>query len=183
MKGDYLADDGIHHKKKQIELDGTETYISQAQAIDSIFYTAFNVQDMREKSELLCSHFINSNNISYVQMNTGIGALYQNYIYFGIDVKTIGATADMTLAQKTEKWKSYLAEQKANGTPVVIEYYLAEEEIETYTTEQQTVHNEIKKTAKSYGDTTHIFSTDEISPIFDVEALRDLNVLFTEVIS
>ena len=144
MEGSYLADDGIHNKKKQIVLDGTEDYINQAQGVDSIFYTASKAQDMRETSELLCSHFRNSKNIEDVKMNIGIGALYENYIYFGIDVETIGATADMTLAQKTEKWKSYLAEQKANGTPIVIEYYLAEEEIEPYTTEQQTAYNQLQ---------------------------------------
>lgn len=180
MLGDYLADDGIHHKRKQIVLDGTEGYINQAQGVDSIFYTAFKVQDMRENSELLCSHFRNSKNIEDVKMNIGIGALYENYIYFGIDVETIGATADMTLAQKTEKWKSYLAEQKANGTPIVIEYYLAEEEIEPYTTEQREAYNKIKE-LYSYKGTTHITCENEVSCIFQTGYYKDLETILNNM--
>lgn len=180
MEGSYLADDGIHNKKKQIVLDGTEDYINQAQGVDSIFYTASKAQDMRETSELLCSHFRYSKNIEDVKMNIGIGALYENYIYFGIDVETIGATADMTLAQKTEKWKSYLAEQKANGTPIVIEYYLAEEEIEHYTTEQREAYNKIKE-LYSYKGTTHITCENEVSCIFQTGYYKDLETILNNM--
>ena len=55
-----------------------------------------------------------------------------------------------------------------------IEYELLEEEIDEYTEEQQAVYDEIKKTVHSYKDVTNIFSTDETSAIFNVEAKRDI---------
>ena len=73
-----------------------------------------------------------------------------------------------------EQLKAYLSEQKINGTPVTFEYEPLEEEIEPYTEEQQAVYDEIKKTVHSYKDVTNIFSTDETSAIFNVEAKRDI---------
>ena len=43
------------------------------------------------------------------------------------------------------------------------------------TNEQKAILDQIEKTAHSYKGQTHIYSTDEISPIFDVEAFIDLN--------
>lgn len=45
------------------------------------------------------------------------------------------------------------------------------------TNEQKAILDQIEKTAHSYKGQTHIYSTDEISPIFDVEAVGDLNAI------
>ena len=54
-----------------------------------------------------------------------------------------------------------------------IYYPLAEEIIEPYTEEQQAAYNEIKNVIKSYKGLTHVYSANEINPIFDVEALKN----------
>ena len=44
-----------------------------------------------------------------------------------------------------------------------------------YTVEQQAVYNQIKNTIKSYSGETNIYSTNEVSPVFDVVAYKDIN--------
>lgn len=60
-----------------------------------------------------------------------------------------------------DELKAYLAEQYANGTPVVIEYELQDEEIEEYTEEQQEAYNKLKE-LYSYEEVTHVTCEDEV---------------------
>ena len=62
----------------------------------------------------------------------------------------------------------------------MIEYELAEEEIETYTEVQKEAYEQIKN-AISYKGQTNIFSTNEIKPIFEVEALADIGLLLNNM--
>lgn len=166
MLGDYLADDGIHHKRKQRTFDGTENWHKSPddQQTDNtnLFYLTLSDKKLgvfNVISNMFPSKYVVDTTNDFI----GIcgNALY-NLIYIRINQQ-------LTL----EEFKSLLAEQYANGTPVVVEYDLAEEEIEAYIPEQQTVHDEKKKTAHSYGEQTHIFSLDEISLIFNIEYLKD----------
>lgn len=59
---------------------------------------------------------------------------------------------------------------------IIIYYKTAAETRIAFTDEQKSVAKEIQK-ATSYEDTTHIYSTDEVSPVFDVEAVIDLKKL------
>lgn len=77
-------------------------------------------------------------------------------------------------------FKSWLAAQKEAGTPVVVEYELAEEEIEGYTEAQKEAWKQIKN-AKSYEGQTNIFSNDDVSPVFEVAARRDLNAILNSL--
>ena len=74
------------------------------------------------------------------------------------------------------EFKSWLKAKYDAGTPVIIYYKTAAETRLKFTDEQKAVAKEIQK-ATSYEDTTHIYSTDEVSPIFDVEAVIDLKKL------
>ena len=164
MLGDYLADDGIHHKRKQIVLDGTESW-GLYDNNNHIFCIAIN---NIKRSLCKCSHF---KGIESGLTSTDYVCLVNDY---GIYINNKNITG-------IENWKEYLLEQYANGTPLTVEYDLAEEEIDPYTPKQQTVHDETKKTAHSYGEQTHIFSTNEISPIFTVEARKDMNTVISNL--
>ncbi len=74
------------------------------------------------------------------------------------------------------EFKSWLKAKYAAGTPVIIYYKTAAETRIPFTDEQKAVAKEIQK-ATSYEDTTHIYSTDEVSPVFDVEAVINLKKL------
>lgn len=160
---DELADDGIHHKRKQKEFDGTENWIKNINySTETILAVQLQMSDtVVSTSNTLCNYFkYNSDNTT---VNTYRFA--GNYLLTKLDVSEFPTI---------EAFKTWLVEKKTAETPVVVEYELAEEEIEPYTEEQQAVYDEIKKTVHSYKDVTNIFSTDETSAIFNVEAKRDI---------
>ena len=78
------------------------------------------------------------------------------------------------------EFKSWLKAQYDAGTPVIIYYKTVVETRLKFTDEQKAVAKEIQK-ATSYEDATHIYSTDEVSPIFDVEAVADIRKLITNI--
>ncbi len=169
-KNSYLTDDGIHHKRKQIVLDGTEAISLDTNSLKNV--NRVGIRDICKKGDIgkLCSHFKYVKNFHLDEEHFYIDD--EGYTYLFIN-KTVASTV--------AELKAYLAQQKEAGTSVIIEVELVEEEIESYNEEQQVVYEQIKKTAKSYGEKTYIFCTDEISCNFDVEARKDLNILFTEV--
>lgn len=171
---DYLAEDGVHHTRKSIVLDGVSNGLKVKTVVkhtNDIYYCTVSISKTSVNySQIYNSHF----------KNNGTGVNRNNCYITGNGGVLVLVLEDQTITT-VEQANAWLAQQKANGTPVTVNYILAVEEIEEYNEEQQAVYNEIKKTAKSYKGTTNIFSTDEVSPIFDVEALRDLNVLFSEV--
>ena len=165
-KEDYLTEDGIHHNRKEIELDGaTEKFkISSINRYENSLYycTVALAKTAINGSRVCCSHFKNKNQ-AVIAGNcyiTGSGGI----LVLVLEDQTI------TTVKQANNW---LAEQKANGTPVVVNYELATEELEEYSTEQKIAYNELMQ-AKSYKEKTHIYSTDEISPVFDVEYCKDI---------
>ena len=175
---DYLADDGIHNKRITIVLDGTESSWAVNTNATNEGYSHFrynnypNLNVESSSTALLCSHFKRGpiDNENYINDTSG-----SNILYFGIDNNIIGVTDSDDNNAKLTKWKNWLAEQYANGTPVTVETRLKEETITPYTDEQKQVYDEIVKTAKTYKTVTNIFSTNEISPKFEVNYRRDID--------
>lgn len=175
MQGDYLADDGIHHTKAQIQLDGI-TYGLRVERVallntSNLYYCVIEIPKhpgVNGINNMYCSHLI-----PYNGAKTGSCYItnYGKYIVIVLTDQTI-TTVDVA--------NTWLATQKEKGTPVVIEYKLAEEEIETYTEVQKEAHEQIKN-AISYKGQTNIFSTNEIKPIFEVEALADIGLLLNNM--
>ena len=160
MLGDYLADDGIHHKRKQRELDGTESWNLTARDNYYAFYLNYQTIEMVNKPNFkICNYFPYTNSpfnnapINTLCENTGITMLI-----FKVDFCTT-----------IEKWENWLAIKKQAGTPVIVEYELAEEEIEPYTEEQQEAYNQLKQLI-AYEEETNVYSTNEVSPVFTVTA-------------
>ena len=157
--GDYLADDGIHHVRKELVLDGSESgWIKYS---DTEYYNLSVLSDSKTGSTIygLCNR-VNSSN----------GRITWDYLCkansnMGIDIKYVTTYWGFTGSSLAE-FKSWLAEN-----PITVEYELATEEITPYTTEQQTAYDEIKQ-ALSYEEQTNISgSSDESNPIFSVEAV------------
>lgn len=168
-KGDYLADDGIHHKRKQIELDGTEDwvlYTGYSNNAEKGYCYYLNITDCKiVRDTSISTHF--KNVFGAYQESTGyVGAFSDNLTvknkYFISDKETL------------EQFKTYLAQQKQAGTPVIVEYELAEEEIEAYTPEQQEAYNQLKQLT-AYEEETNIYSTNGVSPVFSITAVKDIN--------
>ena len=153
---DYPASDGIHHVRKQIELDGTENWQLTARDGYYAFWLMYNAIGMVDRyNKKICTHFpyysqiFTEAPVNSICENSGS----PNLIIFKVDFCTT-----------IEEWKTYLAQQKANGTPVILEYELAEEEIEPYTEEQQEAYDKLQNVL-SYYNVTNVF-TDKAQLVF-----------------
>ena len=129
MKGSYLADDGIHHRRKQVVLDATETW--QLEGVNA--YTKMSDARGTINSIIISNQFKYEVNSS-VWGQIRFGRTNNNLIIYDV-VTEKGSLAN---------FKTWLVEQCANGTPVIVEYELAEPEIVPYTVEQQEAWNNIK---------------------------------------
>lgn len=175
-KTDYLAEDGIHHKRKTIVAEGINyktTYV---------FLSGwFQLKNMMSNELVIvgnpCKDWNVAEYISCNKLSCISQADIQQKGYKGIAVSPNGNISikfDNAVEENVwtvEKVNNYLAENK-----LMIEYILPEEEKEAYTDEQRKAYKQIKNTAKSYNGTTHIYSTDETSPNFEVEARKDMQV-------
>ena len=164
MLGDYLADDGIHHVRGQMVLNGSENW-QDADASSVGYSKKFLgiINEFKMRTEIICTHFKNlttiadTNNTSIIG-KAGVSYWGNNHIYFGVEKQT------------TEEWKAWLAEQYENEKPVILEYIRPEEVIVPYTSAQQTAYNQIKQSL-SYEGQTNISSNQ--NAIFNVEAYLD----------
>ena len=136
---DYLAEDGIHQKRKTIVLDGTED-IQKSSKYSGSFYIRNFLTGSKDFGDILCNYATRAN----INKRADISAT--NYVYGNTfieenEILNLWITQeDLTL----EQFKSYLAEQYANGTPVIVEYELAEEIITPLTAKQQNVIDNIE---------------------------------------
>ena len=141
MEGSYLADDGIHHKRRQRIFDGTETDWSICNDISNENYTVFRQNKYVAGSGLVT----NSNGFSsHFKVEKATNTTTDNVRFINTNHYGICFTVSTSIASTVDEWKTYLAEQYANGTPVIVEYELAEPETVPYTAEQQTVWDKIK---------------------------------------
>jgi hypothetical protein len=141
MKGSYLADDGIHHRRKQVVFDGSREYIRYT-SLDSANYNCFytNQSDIYVDSTgtqtCLMSNYFKGDKFDNRALdipNMWVNK-FSSQIYFKVP-NTITTVEELT---------TLFAEQYANGTPVIIEYELAEEEIVPYTETQQEAREKLR---------------------------------------
>jgi len=122
-KNSYLVDDGIHHSRKQVVLDGTETgwYTLANQTGTNTSYFCIPKSDMKKASTLICDKFINRN--VWNTDEEGIQSIIDNYIRLRINTSRASTVAEL---------KTWLS-----NNPIRVEYELAEEEIVPYTEDQK----------------------------------------------
>lgn len=178
MQGDYLADDGIHHKRKQVVLDGSDdegwnynggSLSNNISAFTANISNLISVENTDTKVRVMCNKTIglSASEATKLQKYNAIAVISDKRIYLCVQRSSF-STSPSTL-------KTWL-----QSNPITVEYELAEEEIETYTEVQKEAHEQIKN-AISYKGQTNIFSTNEIKPIFEVEALADIGLLLNNM--
>lgn len=174
-KDSYLSSDGIHHKRKQYVITGNET-IEKIWIDDDTHHVfaikaSLPVPQISDKTykEYLCNTYrvLNydggtdsiwanrkDNNTNYTT------AMAIDYANRNLSLRGRIIIKDMSI-DDIDKMKTYLSEQYSNGTPVIVEYELSEEEIVPYTTAQQEAWDK-KESMKLYDGVNHIESTSEI---------------------
>lgn len=165
-EGSYLADDGIHHKRKQVILTGNEDWLLTSTG-NQVLTKRFSVRisplmKMNSQENALCTHFANVNNAA-----EDIESIY----YAALDgITYIALRLNVNKATTLEQFKAYLSGQYSNGTPVTVEYELATEEIVPYTTAQQEAYNQLQK-LKLYKGQNTMFSLE--GSIINLKYLED----------
>lgn len=169
---DELKSDGIHKRVGRKIFDGTETWT----LLNKTYYIA--ITDKRSNTSivpnaLLSNQFLQTPRIEGTN-DLNLGKMTETYysggntnVFFNYD-NGIGGV---------ENWKNYLAEQYANGTPVILDYELAKPVMEELTEEQQEIINSIK-TEKG---TTYFRNLDDAE--MEIEYYKDLQLLFDKVVS
>lgn len=174
-KDSYLASDGIHNKRKQYVITGNET-IEKIWIDDDTHHVfaikaSLPVPQISDKTykEYLC------NTYRVLNYDGGIDSIWANrkdnntnyttamaidYTNSSLSLRGRIIIKDMSI-DDIDKMKTYLSEQYSNGTPVIVEYGLLEEEIVPYTEAQQEAWDKIES-MKLYDGVNHIESTSEI---------------------
>ena len=162
-KGSYLASDRIHHKRKQYTFTGNEVITLSNRQYENCACFYIDNQNIINKqnnyiTKEMCSHFV-YDSLAYkenrdVECITDNAGIPYRLIIFQI-LKTRLTSIDVA------GFKAYLAEQYANGTPVIVEYELAEEEIVPYTDDQKEAWEKIKNMIL-YKGTNHISCTGKL---------------------
>ena len=121
MEGSYLAEDGVHNKRKQVVLDGTKNWSDKYYET----YGFFNI-DMPDKAygktNLICSHFKTSTD----------EIIYSDIVNGRTNNTNICFYPNSNITTTLTEWKTWL-----QSNPITVEYELVEEEIVPYTEEQQ----------------------------------------------
>ena len=171
-KKDYLADNSIHRKRKLYEITGNEHFQHSDHDVGGVSQVRLwlEMPDILPNSETLCNMLTAypGGQSLYLERYQNAVSCVNKQIQIKTDYTLYGGTSEDSGSIFVSKFKEWVKKQKANGTPVILEYELAEPEIIPYTPAQQKAYDEIKN-ACTYKDTTHIFSTDEISPIYKTE--------------
>lgn len=174
-KGDYLAEDGIHHARKQIVLDGTENWALGGTGNNIINQRFYIHKDfIKANGDIACNYLKQVYKGSIDIFNNDVeGCNVSNGQYIQIKI-------NKKIASTLEELNFWIEQKKNEGNPLTFECELDKEEVETYTQKQQEAYNKLKK-LYSYNEQTNIFSKDEISPIFNVEAIKNLNATFAQL--
>ena len=171
---DYLADNEIYHVRNTVVLTGKENwqYDSTLKRWHIPAKTLFNSVVGAGKANLLCNYFKYSNNAKELNI---ISDASSTEWYFYVD--------ESELNGKT--FPEWIQEKYEEGNPLTVEYNVLEEKQskykEPYTEEQQKAYDEIVNTAKTYKNVTNIFSTNEVSPVFEVNYRKDIETMINNV--
>ena len=177
-EGDYLAEDGIHHKRKQRQMvvNGFSLQMPYEGLCFLSNATGYVWDYVGVKG--MCTHFKNAEKEQITDNSSARTYLNDNEFNFrtGDTVQTRDRLYFKNSAFTTlEQWQDFF-----NNNEVIVEYE-CEEYVEDYTNEQKQVYDEIIKTAKTYKTVTNIFSTNEVSPKFEVEYRQDIKSLINNV--
>lgn len=114
-------------------------------------------------------------------------------------IRSVGDTRD-TFIKKNNKWYEHhpiVRIESYNGETITSEYisntgelstgatvdYISDTPVDIECTEEQsTILFDIEQNAKTYKGVTHIYSTDEISPVIDVTYKKDIETLFANTL-
>lgn len=187
---DSLEKDGRHKRVEKIEMTGKETgssYILYKIMNDVIrfshYFNGFGKSHGKLDTEMVCSHFGNPTG-TFIKYDGECIFMYQQnrLFYTSISKTTIGYVDGDTNEAVIQKYKNWIAEQYANGTPVTIYYELNDEQITEYTEEEKTIIDKLYPYKFNGGANTFVCSNtnkvllDVLYPINLTKKIRQLEL-------
>lgn len=167
IRDDFVKQDGVWYERHYIGrkvFDGTETFIGPYNAVGNTrkFHIDYTTG---EQDKGLCNYFTKG--------------LYSNRAIDGVEHFYIGTTTlqfrvSTTIATTTTELKTWVAGLYANGTPLYVNYLLAEPTLLPCTQSQIDILESIPKTSAGQ---TNVYSIDEVKTYLKVAGLLDLNTL------
>ena len=162
-----------HLAKREI-LKGTENWTKSLSAQNG-YYTSTFVNYIGESLKWF-SNMFKIANVNEYNSNT------DNYlVYINNANKNISISLPTKIASTVEEFKAFLQEKYNSGTPVYIDYVLSEPKDIECTVEQTEILDKIENEAKTYKRVTHIYSTDEISPVFEGTYNKDIEAMINNI--
>lgn len=177
LEGDYFVKEAdgwkeVHTWNKKI-LNGIENWVLNS-VYPSVFYldNLDNIDTDRNDYELKCDTY------KYVApISTSANA--QNNTIFGFLQNSTTLFSRITI--KDERFTTVSDFKNNLESKNVIAYYKNAIPTKLPCTEEQIAVLEQLNNAKSYEDSTNVYSTNEVSPIFKVTAIKDINSVITQL--
>ena len=172
VKDRFVKVDGVWHEEHSIArliLNGTEEWTQNSGK--TCFYYTNNMFPLYDNPSKVHSNYFEGayfNDLYNAQVDYGIGLNSVNHrlAIRNKDITTI------------EIFKAKLVELYNAGTPLYVDYVLATPTLIECTPEQVEQLEEIEKEMYSYDEVTNIYSTDTISPYFEVTAYQRISEEF-----
>lgn len=166
---DWNNEEEVHTWGK-VELKGTENIALNNNNNKSIFY--FDIPGQKTSKEQLKSNTYIYSTASWQLIEDKQITNEDGNVAIFIREDEVKNTIDF----KTKLQELYNAEK-----PLTIYYKLAEPTKLPFTEAQKTVAKQIREKLHSYKGGTHVYSVDEISPIFNVRYTKDLNAVINNL--
>ncbi len=146
-EGSYTASDGIHHKRNTIIYNGKEKWTKFSSTAEHTFMVGLP----KKAFSGLCSHYKSIGGSNNIDKRDGI--------YLASSLNAI--ITDMRFST-VEEFTTYLSEEYDKGTPITIEYNIADEIVEPYDEAQQEAYNRLQN-FMMYEGVNNISATDGLT--------------------
>jgi len=170
-KDTFVKKDGKWYERhwiKRLILDGTETFVLVNEVDNTHLFRLSSIKLPIEHyaENYICNYFIANG----AKFDTD---LIGSYVYDS----TIRFRVNSSIATTIDEFKTWLSDQYNAGTPVYVDYVIANLQDIECTSEQTEILNKIKNEAKTYKGVTHIYSADKVEPNIEVTYLKDIEMM------
>lgn len=176
LEGDYFVKEAdgwkeVHLRdKRSIKDDITNAYLS---GTNNFIYVSNLLQNI---AQLPSANSEDVNVISNIAQHSSYDNMYDKLIDYGIGISNVGSLIIRNKDCTTlGEYKEVL-----NNDSFYYYFYLAEPTKLPCTEEQSTILEQLSNSRAFEGE-TNIYSVDEISPIFKVTAVKDINSVITQL--
>lgn len=161
--------------------DGTETYLHALDNSDENYIQVNANTNITNINTSLLGKLFKCNYFGYFANAIGPNKTMSGMRIFSSNSPNFVFSVPTSVANDIPTFKSWLSEQYNTGTPVYIDYVLAEPEEIECTAEQCEILDKIENEAKTYKGVTHIYSTDNVSPILEGTYNKDIETMINNI--